>query len=347
MHTVEQMVVSVASQESRQAFNLERLSGQLVGMLRDALTTDIVLNADGRLWRNQTGIGWSECGRFKATSARLLAQGVAKMRDIPLNHANPILETTFPLTQDRMEVLISPVVTDPVMAIRTRQKQLYKLAEHKANGVLTNKNDTRNKRRHVDAFLEKALECADHLEVIELAILFRRNILLVGPCGSGKTTFGNSIIAEWANVTPNDRVVIIEDTPELQCSLPNHVQLLSTAAISQGDLLVAAMRLIPKRIVVGEIREEAPARVLLNAWNTGHSGGLCTLHANDALAGLYKFEALIGGHSEAIRERIAAAINLVIFIEGDEDVPAGRKVREVMVIRGVSRETGEYLVDFV
>ena len=157
----------------------------------------------------------------------------------------------------------------------------------------------------------------------------------------------NGIIAEWAELTPNDRVVIIEDTPELQCSLPNHVQLLATAHVSQADLLVASLRLIPRRILVGEVREEEPARVLLGAWNTGHSGGLATIHANDALSGLRKLETLIGGHSASVRERIAAAIDVVIFIDGEESLPAGRKVREVLVMRSFDRRTEDYAVTYV
>jgi type IV secretion system protein VirB11 len=148
-------------------------------------------------------------------------------------------------------------------------------------------------------------------------------------------------------VTPDDRVVIIEDTPELQCSLPNHVQLLATARISQADLLVASLRLIPRRIVVGEVRETEPARVLLGAWNTGHSGGLATIHANDALSGLRKLETLIGGHSASVREQIASAIDIVIFIDGEQSLAAGRKVREVMVMRSFDRVKQDYEVDYV
>ena len=89
-------------------------------------------------------------------------------------------------------------------------------------------------------------------------------------------------------------MVIIEDTPELQCSLPNHIQLLATRAITQADLLVAALRLIPKRLVVGEVREPEPAKVLLSAWNTGHSGGLATIHADNGLAGLVAAQTGLG-----------------------------------------------------
>ena len=145
-----------------------------------------------------------------------------------LDERHPILETIFPLTGDRIEGLISPVVAGSVLAIRTRQKQIFSLGEMASAGILTDAVDPLNAKRHQDTFFEQAQKL-DHLGVIRLAAKYRRNILLVGPTGSGKTTFGNSIIAEWAKSTPGDRVVIIEDTPELECSLANHVKWLATA----------------------------------------------------------------------------------------------------------------------
>jgi Flp pilus assembly CpaF family ATPase len=341
------MVISTMDErELRQAANLKRLAGPLVALIQDPAALDVVVNADGNIWTNRLGTGWACLGQFPSGATRLLLQGVATMRDVPLNHANPILETIFPLTGDRIQGLISPVVDGAILALRSRQKSVFSLADLKAAGILTDKDDPANSRRHSDDFLARSRRL-DHLDILSLAARERRNILTVGPTGSGKTSISNSVISEWAQSTPNDRVVIIEDTPELQCAIPNSVQLLSTAHISQADLLVASMRLIPKRLVVGEIREEEPARVLLNAWNTGHSGGLATLHANDALAGLRKLEALIGGHVAGVRERIASAVNMVVFIDGDEQIAAGRKVRELMVVRGMDTATGDYLVEFV
>jgi Flp pilus assembly CpaF family ATPase len=334
-------------QENRQSDNLRRLAGPLLCLIQNGTTLDVVVNPDSRIWVNRLGSGWSCAGEFPAASTRLLLQGIARMREIPLNHANPILETIFPLTGDRIEGLISPVVAGAAFAIRTRQKKIFTLQQLKSAGILTNRHDPANSRRHRDDFHLRAKAVDDHLEVLALAARERRNVLLAGPTGSGKTSLANSLISEWMNSTPGDRVVILEDTPELQCTVPNHVQLLSTSRISQADLLTASLRLIPKRIVVGEIREPEPAAVLLNALNTGHSGGLATIHANDCLSALRKLEVLIGGHTAAVRERIADGISVVVFIDGDEQVPAGRKVREVMVVRGLDKETGDYSVEYV
>ena len=332
--------------ELRQSANLARLASSLLPFLKETATLDVVVNADGSLWVNRLGSGFERVGEFSRHDGKLLLQGVATMRRIAFDHDHPILETIFPLTGDRIEGLIGPVVVGAVMAIRTRQKKIFSLDETARAGILTAKSDALNARRHHNDFLDRA-RGRDHLGIVRLAAECRRNLLLVGPTGSGKTTFANSIIAEWAEVTPLDRVVIIEDTPELQCSLPNHVQLLATAHISQAELLAASLRLIPKRIVVGEVREEEPARVLLGAWNTGHSGGLATIHANDALGGLRKLETLIGGHAASVRERIASAINMVIFIDGEESLPAGRKVREVLLVRDYDRATQDYTIEYL
>jgi type IV secretion system protein TrbB len=334
------------AQHHRQSNNLAHYAEPLLPLLKAADTLDVVVNADGSLWVNRLGRGFEREGVFSPSRAQLLLNGIATVRQIQFDHERPILETIFPLTGDRIQGLIAPVVSQPVFAIRTRPKKIYRLSDLAESGILTNKHDPLNLHRHHDTFLEQATGL-NHLEVLRLGCRYRRNFLLVGPTGSGKTAAGNGVIAEWSDVTPDDRVVIIEDTPELQCSLPNHVQLLATARISQADLLVASLRLIPRRIVVGEVRETEPARVLLGAWNTGHSGGLATIHANDALSGLRKLETLIGGHTASVREQIASAIDLVIFIDGEQSLAAGRKVREVLVMRSFDRVKQDYEVDYV
>jgi Flp pilus assembly CpaF family ATPase len=155
------VVPEINDQEARQAANLERLAGPLVRLIQDPAALDVVVNADGDIWTNRLGAGWACAGEFPTASARLLLQGIAKMREIPLNHANPILETVFPLTGDRIEGLIAPIVDGAVMAVRSRQKQVFRARELKAAGVLTNAKDPANSRRHHDDFHVKARELDD------------------------------------------------------------------------------------------------------------------------------------------------------------------------------------------
>jgi type IV secretion system protein TrbB len=331
----------ISTLETRSFRSIATHAGAIPDLLREDTVLDVCVNPDGCLWVNRLGSGFKKEAEISPADTSLLLSGIATVRDLQLNEKNPILETIFPLTGDRIEGLVPPIVTAPTLAIRTRQKQLYELRDMEDLGILTAKDDPLNQHRYQDDFLSRALGLR-HIEVLKLATWYRRNVLLVGPTGSGKTTFANSLIDDWRKQTPGDRVVMIEDTPELQCALPNHVQLLATRSITQAELLVAALRLIPKRLVVGEVRESEPARVLLSAWNTGHSGGLATIHADDGLAGLRKLESLVGGDPRIVRERIAAAVGLVLFIDGEDQLPAGRKVRQLIAVQGFDYERRDY-----
>ena len=143
------------------------------------------------------------------------------------------------------------------------------------------------------------------------------------------------------------RILIIEDTLELQCVVRNHVQLKAFGNVTMLDCLKACMRLKPTRIVVGEVRG-AEALTLLKSWNTGHPGGVATVHANDAQAGLKRLEALIAEATAAPSQTlIAEAVDLVVFIDEEARLAAGRKVREVMAVRGFDHTTMTYQVDYL
>ena len=319
---------------------IAQYAGPIPALLAQENVLDVCVNPDGVMWVNRLGRGFRDEGVMASSDAELLLSGVATEQGCELNAAHPIPETTFPLTGDRIEGMMRPVVTDASFAIRTRSKQIFTLDDFGDQGVLTGMSDPLNAKCYRAGFVDHV--CGNHMNVIRLANRYRQNILLVGPSGSGKTTFGNALIADWFEQTPGDRVVVIEDTPEPQCALPNYVALRATRAANEVKLLETALRLIPKRIVVGEVRSSEPARVLLEAWSTGHSGGLATIHADDALSGLRKLESFLGSHDGVVRERIASAIGLVIFIDGDERVPAGRKVRQVVAVRGFDPARQDY-----
>ena len=164
-----------------------------------------------------------------------------------------------------------------------------------------------------------------------------RNILIAGGTGSGKTTLANALLAEVAAL--DQRVVIIEDTRELQCAAKDVVTLRTKAGVATlADLVRSTLRLRPDRIIVGEVRG-AEALDMLKAWNTGHPGGVATVHANSARAALYRLEQLI---QEAVvtvpRRLIAEAIDLVVFIKGRGP---GRRVEAMVEVKGLD-SGGDY-----
>jgi type IV secretion system protein VirB11 len=261
-----------------------------------------------------------------------------------MNHDRPILETELPLDGSRFEGITSPVVRRPVFAIRLRPKQIFTLDEYEEAEIITRKDDPRNGTRKRGAFAEE-VRGLSHAAIIRAAVAEKKNILVVGATGSGKTTLVNAILDELSQVAPCDRVVSIEDTTELQCTATNYVDLRAVGSATMLDCLRACMRLRPTRIVVGEVRG-AEAHTMLKAWNTGHPGGAATVHANDALSGLIRLESLVAEATSAPQQAlIAEAIDLVIFVDQESALPAGRKVREVMIVSGY--RDGRYQVEYV
>src|SRR5205807_2407894 len=262
---------------------LVRELGPLVAScLEDPRTEDVLLNPDGRIWVKRTHQDFAVVGSMLAAQALSAFGTIAAIRDTVINHDNPIIETELPTDGSRFEGVIPPVVRQPVFAIRQRPHRVFTLKDYEIAGILTDKNDELNHQRHRDYFLEM-VRGKRHAEIIRVAIELRKNILVAGSTGSGKTTFINAVLDELAWISPNDRVLIIEDTPELQCNVKNSVALLAVGRVSMLDCLRACMRLKPTRIVVGEVRG-AEALSMLKAWNTGHPGGAASVHATSAFS---------------------------------------------------------------
>jgi type IV secretion system protein VirB11 len=210
---------------------------------------------------------------------------------------------------------LPPVVTGPTFSIRRHASRLIPLEEYIEVGIMSPR----------------------HFEAIGQAIAERRNIVVAGGTGSGKTTLVNAIIAEMVKIAPEQRLVVLEDTAEIQCTAHNSVALHTSETTDMAQLLRSTLRLRPDRIIVGEVRDGA-ALTLLKAWNTGHPGGVTTVHANSALSALRRLEQLTAEVShQPLREVIAEAVDLVISVERTTH---GRRVHEVLYVDGL-RE-GQY-----
>jgi type IV secretion system protein VirB11 len=311
-------------QTRRVAESLKRQLGPFCPLLAAPDLVELMLNADGTVWAERLGQGMRPVGTMRATSAESFIGTVASTLRGTVTRESPILECELPgdppFEGARFEALVPPVVPAPVFTIRRKASAVFTLAEYERQGIMS----------------------ARQRRAIEAAVVQRRNILIVGGTGTGKTTLANAVIEQIVMATPQHRLVIIEDTSELQCSADNAVALRATDTVDMQRLLRATMRLRPDRIIVGEVRG-GEALSLLKAWNTGHPGGVCTVHANHARAGLRRLEQLIAEASRApMRVLIAEAVNLIVAIARTDAAP-GRRIDEVVAVTGVTNDEYQFV----
>jgi type IV secretion system protein TrbB len=306
----------------------------LIAALRDPSVIEVLLNPDGRLWVDAIGRGLEFTGaRLAPGSAESVLTTCATMLQTVITRANPILEGEFPLDGSRLEGLVPPIVQAPILSIRKKASQVFTLEDYRAKGIIGSSLSGSAEQTQ----RARQLSHSHPIEAIRHAVRERQNILIVGGTGSGKTTLANAILAEIASQCVTDRLVAIEDTMELQVTMENSVLLRTSEHTNMQRLLRATLRLRPDRIVVGEVRG-GEALTLLKSWNTGHPGGIATIHANSAEGGLVRLSQLIYEAPEArnlseatVAATIKEAVNLVIFIERCA-APAGRCVSEIMRI---------------
>lgn len=292
------------------------LGGYVVEALQDQDVIEIVLNPDGKLWIERFGRPMELAGYITPYQADLALSFIASALKTCATPETPIIEGELPLDGSRFEGLMPPVVAAPTFAIRKKASKVFTFDDYQNAGNLT----------------------PEGKEVLEAAVVNHKNILVVGGTGSGKTTFVNAVIDAIARFTPHDRLVIIEDTSELQSMSENRVELHATDFVDMQRLLRATMRLRPDRILVGEVRDVA-ALALIKAWNTGHDGGVATVHANSAREGLTRIEQLIAeGNYTPIKEVLADAVHLVVFMKKDKGF---RRVVEIAEV-GYSAESRDY-----
>lgn len=273
--------------------------------MADDAVVEIMLNPDGQLWEDRLGVGMACIGEMSAAFAESAIGTVAVLSGLEVGPAKPILEVELPerFGHARFEALLPPVAARPVFTIRKRASVIFTLDEYVTRGILDDEKAT----------------------LLQKAVRERRNILVAGGTGSGKTTLLNALLHEMAMQCGDDRVVIMEDTPELQCAAKNAVFLRTAGDIDMTRLLKATMRLRPDRIILGEVRDGA-ALAMLKSWNTGHPGGLCTVHANSAAAALVRIGQLVQEANVPPQDAlIDEAVDVVVFItktkEGRRTVP--------------------------
>ena len=301
--------------------NLEKLRREMGEEIRKAMDNpqviEIMLNPDGSVWTDEIGVGMNFLCSMSAVNALQMLGTVAHMLGTVINYHNPVVEGELPGDGSRVEGVIPPIVPNPSFNIRKKASAIFSLAEYVNSGRATDED----------------------IQILSEAISTRKNILVVGGTGTGKTTFVNAIINEMKILTPKHRLLILEDTLELQCSMENFVSMRTSSDKSMQDLLKITMRQRPDRIIIGEVRGKE-ALDMLKAWNTGHPGGVCTVHANDARAGLLRIEQLISEVSQSpMKELIAEAIDVIAFLVRDPHI--GPKLSELVAVDGI--HDGQYV----
>jgi type IV secretion system protein TrbB len=310
-HSIQSEAISRGARMLRTAFGTA-----IARFLEDPTIVEVMLNPDGRLWIDRLSNGLADTGEMVPPSdGERIVRLVAHHVGAEVHAASPRVSAELPETGERFEGLLPPVVAAPVFAIRKPAVAVFTLDDYVAAGVMT----------------------SGQAVALKYAVEARKNILVAGGTSSGKTTLTNALLAEVAKTS--DRVVLIEDTRELQCKAPNLVALRTKdGVISLSDLVRSSLRLRPDRIPIGEVRGPE-ALDLLKAWGTGHPGGVGTIHAGTALGALRRLEQLI---QEAVvtvpRALIAETINVIAVLSGRG---ADRRLAELASVTGLAA-SGDY-----
>jgi P-type conjugative transfer ATPase TrbB len=317
------IAIHASSQLSEQLAAMQSAFRPIVAYLRDPAVVEIMLNPDGTVWVDRLGAGMSltdVC--IEPSDAERMLRYVAAHLQREITSSQATMACKLPLYGARVQALVPPLVAAPAFALRKPAAMVHSLADYVDQGILR----------------------AVHADFLQRAVTERLNILIGGGTSSGKTTLVNALLQKVAEC--KDRVLIIEDTAELQCPAENKLEILVQPPVySWRQAVMDAMRLRPDRIIVGEVRDGA-AHDLAKAWNTGHPGGVATIHANSTRGMLDRFCSLVEEVvPTAPRETIAETIQVCVHMRRDPAHKSGRSISGVDLVRGYERATRQWLLE--
>ena len=315
----------IASETASRSYAMLRtaMGPDIAAALADPQVIEVMVNPDGGLRLDHLETGRRETGVIidYARTERIIRL-VASHARMEVHGSSPIVSAELPalgedIAGERFEGLLPPVSPGPCFSIRKPARRIHTLSDYVADGIMSE----------------------GVAQLLSRSVAERRNILIAGGTSSGKTTLANALLAELAR--SDERVILIEDTRELQCAARDMVALRTRPGVaSMSDLVRSTLRLRPDRIIVGEVRG-GEALDMLKAWNTGHPGGIATVHANSARSSLYRIEQLV---QEAVvnvpRRLIADALDLIVFIAGRG---TARQIAGVELVEGLDA-AGDYLL---
>jgi type IV secretion system protein VirB11 len=317
-------VTAAVSDDRRRAMLRSAFGPAIAAALADPLVLEIMVNPDGALRLDRLGEGRTDTlVRYDAAQSERIIRLVASYAKTEVHTGAPIVSAELPPhgegAGERFEGLLPPVSPAPCFSIRKPATRLYTLLDYVSDGIMT----------------------AEAARLLSLAVVERRNILVAGGTSSGKTTLANALLAEMGHL--DERVILIEDTRELQSPAADTVALRTRAGtVTMADLVRSTLRLRPDRIIVGEVRGPE-ALDMLKAWNTGHPGGIATVHANSAASALFRIEQLVQETVLTVpRQLIAEAIDMIVFIAGRG---TARRVETIARVAGLDPEGGYAVTD--
>lgn len=282
----------------------------LAPILARADVTDIYINRPGEVWAEAIGgaIERHDMPALDETMLERLARQIAALTHQGINREHPLLSATLP-DGARIQIVAPPATRGAMaFAIRKHVSSDLALADYVASGAFDETHrGTAPRRTGVDEALTAQLDAGDIAGMLGAAVRARKNILVSGGTSTGKTTFLNALLRE---VPEEERLILIEDTPELQIRHANAVGLLaarsslSEARVDANDLVGASLRMRPDRIILGELRG-AEAFAFLRAVNTGHPGSMTTIHADSAERAVEQLALLVlQGGTQLTREDV-------------------------------------------
>lgn len=298
--------------QARVREKLDRELGEnICGYLNDSSVLEIAVNPCGTLFVERLGEAMTAVGKFPQVRTEQVIGTLASIHQLAVNALNPTISCEL-LDGSRFQAWTIPVVQAPAFSIRKRASLILTLENYVESEVLT----------------------AAGAAALRTAIEQRKNILVSGGTGTGKTTFVNAILHAMSELAPAHRLFILEDTREVQYSGKNCVFLKTTAETGMIDLIKTTLRGRPDRIIIGEVRGGNEALSMLKAWNTGHPGGVATVHADNAYLGLLRLQQLVLEVSVTEQaELIASSIDVVVSIKKSKNL-AGRVVEEILQVTG-------------
>lgn len=318
------MTADTISADRRRAMLRTAMGPTIAAALADPLVVEVMVNPDGALRLDRLGEGRTDTQvRYDPAQVERIIRLVASHARTEVHAGSPIVSAELPPhgegAGERFEGVLPPVSLAPCFSIRKPATRIYTLMDYVSDGIMS----------------------ADTARLLSLAVVDRRNILVAGGTSSGKTTLANALLAEMAHL--DERVILIEDTRELQSPATDTVALRTRAgSVTMADLVRSTLRLRPDRIIVGEVRG-GEALDMLKAWNTGHPGGIATVHANSATSALHRIEQLV---QEAVvtvpRRLIAEAIDMIVFIAGRG---LARRIDTVARVAGLDPDGGYAVID--